>query len=121
MSTSKTDSTLIYKIVPKDLWQEAVDGGLWAGAPIDVQDGFIHFSTAEQLAETARRHFAGQDDLLVVGVRTEDLGIALVFEPSRGGDLFPHLYGSLPMDAVAFSRDMPLGPDGNHVLPSLTA
>ncbi|WP_029030552.1 DUF952 domain-containing protein [Salinarimonas rosea] len=103
---------LVYKIAPRALWEEARAAGVFAGAPVDRADGFIHFSTAAQVRETARRHFAGQDDLLLVAVDAAALGPALVFEPSRGGDLFPHLYGPLPLDAVRSVAPVPIGPDG---------
>lgn len=109
--------TLIYKICPETLWREAQALGRFAGAGIDRADGFIHFSTAAQVAETARRHFSGQDDLLLVAVEAEALGPALRFEPSRGGDLFPHLYGDLSLDAVRRVTAMPRGADGVHALP----
>ncbi|MBE7244478.1 MAG: DUF952 domain-containing protein [Actinomycetospora chiangmaiensis] len=109
---------LIYKICPRALWREAEAAGRFEGAPIDRQDGFIHFSTAAQVAETAARHFAGQDDLLLVAVDAEALGDALRFEPSRGGDLFPHLYGMLPFDAVTSVDALPLGAHGRHVFPA---
>lgn len=109
---------LIYKICPRDLWREAEAAGQFEGAPIDRQDGFIHFSTAAQVAETAARHFAGQADLLLIAVEAEALGDALRFEPSRGGDLFPHLYGALPLDTVTAVDALPLGDDGRHVLPA---
>lgn len=105
---------LIYKICPRPLWREAEAAGRFTGAPIDHQDGFIHFSTAAQVAETAARHFAGQDDLLLVAVEADALGDGLRYEPSRGGDLFPHLYGPLPLSAVVAVDDMPLGADGRH-------
>lgn len=108
---------LVYKICPRDLWATAEAQGRFTGAPVDVADGFIHFSTAPQAAETATRHFSGVHDLLLVAVDTEDLGAALRFEPSRGGDLFPHLYGDLPLGAVRAVHDLPVGPDGNHVFP----
>lgn len=108
---------LVYKICPRSLWQEAERLGRFTGAPVDRADGFIHFSTAEQAAETAARHFAGQDDLLLVAVEVEALGDALRFEPSRGGALFPHLYGDLPLHAVRSVSDLPLGADGRHVFP----
>lgn len=109
---------LIYKICPRALWREAEAAGRFAGAPIDRQDGFIHFSTAAQVAETAARHFAGQADLLLLAVEADALGDALRFEPSRGGDLFPHLYGPLPLDAVTAIDALPLGADGRHVFPA---
>jgi uncharacterized protein (DUF952 family) len=108
----------VYKICPRALWQEAEAAGLFTGAPIDRQDGYIHFSTADQVAETAARHFAGQTDLLLVAVEVDALGDDLRYEPSRGGALFPHLYGSLSVDAVASVEDLPLGADGRHVFPA---
>ncbi|WP_136659847.1 DUF952 domain-containing protein [Nitratireductor sp. XY-223] len=110
---------LIYKIVPRALWRQALEADRFDGAAIDIQDGYIHFSTAAQVAETAALHFAGQDDLLLVAVDGADLGEALKFEPSRGGDLFPHLYGPLPVGLVQWALPMPLGGDGRHVLPAL--
>ena len=110
--------TLIYKICPRALWQEAERDGVFRGAPVDRADGFIHFSTAEQVRETAARHFAGQTDLLLVAVEAAALGPALKWEPSRGGALFPHLYGALALDAVRRVEELPLGRDG-HVFPRL--
>ena len=109
---------LIYKICPRALWREAEAAGRFAGAPVDRQDGFIHFSTAAQAAETAARHFAGQADLLLVAVEADALGDSLRYEPSRGGDLFPHLYGILPLDAVVSVTELPLGEDGRHDFPA---
>lgn len=86
----------IFKVVTATQWREAVERGVFDGAPVDVRDGYIHFSTAEQLEETLARHFAGQTDLLVVSFDADALGPALKWEPSRGGQLFPHLYGPLP-------------------------
>lgn len=113
--------TLIYKICPESLWREAEDAGEFRGAPVDLQDGYIHFSTAPQARETAARHFAGRDDLLLVAVEGEALGDALRYEPSRGGDLFPHLYAPLALAAVRWVRPLPLGTDGRHVFPDLAA
>ncbi|WP_372421459.1 DUF952 domain-containing protein [Salinarimonas chemoclinalis] len=109
-----TGTELVYKIAPRALWEEARAAGVFVGAPVDVADGFIHFSTAAQVRETARRHFAGLDDLLLVAVDVRALGPALVFEPSRGGDLFPHLYGPLPLDAVRSVAPIPTSVDGAH-------
>jgi uncharacterized protein (DUF952 family) len=110
---------LIYKIVAAREWAEAARAGAFAGAGADRADGFIHFSTAEQAAETAAKWFAGRDDLTLAAVDAEALGEALRWEPSRGGALFPHLYAPLPMSAVVWSRPLPLGPDGAHVFGSL--
>jgi uncharacterized protein (DUF952 family) len=111
--------TLIYKICSEALWREAERAGVFAGAAIDLEDGYIHFSTAAQAPETAARHFAGQGELVLVAVAAEALGDGLRWEPSRGGDLFPHLYGALRLDAVRWVRPLPLGPDGRHVFPEL--
>ncbi|MEO3386322.1 DUF952 domain-containing protein [Mesorhizobium sp. CAU 1741] len=114
-------SKLIYKIVPEPLWRDAVNHGVFAGAAIDLTDGFIHFSTAAQARETASKHFADQHDLLLVAVDEDRLGPALKYEVSRGGALFPHLYGDLDLAAVAWVRPLPLGPDGAHQFPELDA
>jgi uncharacterized protein (DUF952 family) len=111
--------SLIYKICPAILWCEAETDGLFRGAPVDLADGYIHFSTAAQARETAARHFAGQADLVLVAVSVAALGPALKWEPSRGGDLFPHLYGPLPVSAAASVVPLPLGADGDHVFPPL--
>ena len=106
----------IYKIAPASLWESALGSGLFDGAPVDLADGYIHFSTASQVRETARRHFAGQGDLLLIEVETAVLGDDLKWEPSRGGDLFPHLYAPLPVSAVTRVDRLTLGPDG-HIFP----
>jgi len=111
--------TVIYKICPASLWREATREGRFAGSPVDRKDGFIHFSTADQVAETTAKHFAGQNDLLLVRLDAARLGAALKWEPSRGGALFPHLYGELDLAAVRKVEPLPLGPDGRHVFPPL--
>lgn len=112
---------MIYKIVPVALWRAAGETGVFAGAPVDRADGFIHFSTAAQVAETAARHFAGLDDLFLVAVDATRFGDSLRWEPSRGGDLFPHLYADLRLADVASVRPLPLGSDGRHDLDGLLA
>lgn len=107
----------IYKISPREAWQQAEAAGLFTGAPVDLADGYIHFSTAVQARETAAKHFARQADLVLVAVDADTLGAALRWEPSRGGALFPHLYSDLPMAAVRWVKPLPLGPDGVHVFP----
>ncbi len=104
----------IYKILPRSEWEAARAEGVFKGSAVDHADGFIHFSTAGQLDETLRRHFAGQADLLVIGVETEDLGDALKWEPSRGGALFPHLYGPMPVAAAASIEPVPDSPAGEE-------
>jgi uncharacterized protein (DUF952 family) len=110
-------SRLVYKICPEELWRKAEDAGCFDGAPVDRADGFIHFSTAEQLRETAARHFAGRGDLLLISVDAEALGNDLRWEVSRGGALFPHLYSPLPLFAVRRVERLPLGPNGEHAIP----
>jgi uncharacterized protein (DUF952 family) len=107
----------LYKICPRSLWQAAARAGVFRGSPVDRQDGFIHFSTAAQVRETAEKHFAGQSNLVLVMVAAEALGDRLKWEPSRGGALFPHLYGDLAVDAVDEVIALPIGPDGRHVFP----
>jgi uncharacterized protein (DUF952 family) len=109
----------IYKIAPEALWREAEKTGIFEGAPIDIADGFIHFSTADQAMETAARHFAGQTGLLLVAIDAARLGPALKYEISRGGALFPHLYGPLDLAAVKWAKPLPVGSDGLHEFPPL--
>lgn len=112
-------SQFIYKITPQALWREAEASGRFTGAPIDIADGFIHFSTAAQVRETAAKHFSGQTDLLLAAIDDASLGDALKYEVSRGGALFPHLYGVLELTAVEWVRPLPLGADGVHQFPPL--
>ena len=105
----------IYKICPSSVWNKAEQAGFFSGSGIDLTDGFIHFSTADQTAQTAHLHFNGQGDLVLVKVATESLD--LMWESSRGGDLFPHLYSDLPLTEVVEVTPMPLDSDGNHILP----
>ena len=112
---------LIYKICPAALWSEAEAKGHFDGAPIDLADGYIHFSTGAQVAETAAKHFAGQDELLLIAIEDERLGPALRYETSRGGALFPHLYAPLDPKVVRWIAPMPLKTDGSHILPETLA
>ncbi len=110
--------SLIYKICPLPLWAEAKSAGVFAGSPDDVADGYIHFSTHDQLPQTAARHFSGQENLLLLTVAAHALDIhALRWEPSRDGQLFPHLYGPLPLAAVVEVAPIAVGEDGVHILP----
>jgi uncharacterized protein (DUF952 family) len=102
----------IYKILRRDEWLAAQRAGVFTGSGIDHRDGYIHFSTAAQARETARLHFRGQDDLVVLEVDGAALGTTLVWEPSRGGQLFPHLYASLATTLVAAVHAAPLDADG---------
>ncbi|MGI8569341.1 MAG: DUF952 domain-containing protein [Methylocella sp.] len=105
---------LIYKIAPASLWRKAQDKGRFDGAPADIADGYVHFSTAEQVEANAAKYFSGTGDLLLIAVDTKRLGDGLRFEPSHGGMLFPHLYGDLPLDAVVWAKSLPLRPDCKH-------
>ncbi|MDB5602326.1 MAG: dihydroorotate dehydrogenase [Xanthobacteraceae bacterium] len=116
-----TVTETIYKICDVALWQASEPAGVFTGAPVDHHDGYIHFSTAAQAFETALRHFNGAEDLVLVAVDALMLGEALRWESSRGGDLFPHLYGPLPLAAVRWTKPLPLGADGRHVFPELVA
>jgi len=102
----------IYKILPRALWQAAQAAGHLDGAAIDLTDGYIHLSTAEQAQDTARLHFRGQADLVVLTVDTVPLGAALKWETSRGGQLFPHLYGPLDPVHVVAVTEAPLDAEG---------
>lgn len=102
----------IYKILPRLDWELAYDAGVYEGSDVDRADGFIHFSTAAQAQETAQRHFRGQKDLVVLEVEADDLAGDLKWEPSRGGDLFPHLYAVLDPQLVRGCSNAPLDPDG---------
>src|SRR5665647_3044555 len=105
--------TTIYKICPAALWREAERAGIFRGSEVDLRDGFIHFSTAAQAVETAAKHFAGQSDLVLVQIDSATLGDILKWEPSRGGALFPHLYGDL--DPAAVTRVEPLPVSYTHL------
>ena len=108
----------IYKILPRAEWTAAVAAGSFQGSAVDLDDGYIHFSTAAQAGETARRYFAGLADLVVLEVESDDLGAALKWEPSRGGDLFPHLYAALEVAHVLAVHEAPLGDDGAPRMPA---
>ena len=107
---------LIYKIFRANEWAAMVANGETAGAPVDLNDGYVHFSTAGQARETAAKHFAGEDGLVLLALESDTLGDALKWEPSRGGALFPHLYRPLRMRDVLWSRPLPLV-DGTHAFP----
>ena len=109
---------LIYKIATSASYAQARETGHYAGMPIDAADGYMHFSTAAQLSETLRLHFKGETDLVLLAVRTADLDENLVWEPSRGGQLFPHLYaGPLNLTCVAWEASIGVDANGNCTLP----
>jgi uncharacterized protein (DUF952 family) len=109
----------IYKICPADLWRQAEAERVFRGSPVDLADGFIHFSTAAQAAETAAKHFAGQRDLLLIAFDDGAIG-DVRYEPSRGGQLFPHLHGPLDPRRALWVKPLPLAPDGSHTFPPLS-
>ena len=111
--------TRIYKILRREEWDRARALRRFEGSAVDLADGYIHFSTAAQAQETARRHFAGQDGLVVLELDTDDLGPDVKWEPSRGGDLFAHLYGSFEAAQVLAVHEAPLGDDGVPMLGDL--
>lgn len=110
---------MIYKICPASAWREAERQGVFRGSAVDIRDGFIHFSTAAQVAETARKHFFGQTGLFLIAVDADALGDALRWETSRNDELFPHLYGELDLGAVTGVLNMRARSDGYHDIPEL--
>jgi uncharacterized protein (DUF952 family) len=108
----------IYKICPAAMWEAAVATGVFTGSPVDLKDGFIHFSTAAQAEETAAKHFAGQDSLVLAAFNDGALS-PLRYEPSRGGQLFPHLYGPLDPKLALWVKPLPLRANGSHSFPEL--
>ncbi|MCB1386960.1 MAG: DUF952 domain-containing protein [Nitratireductor sp.] len=107
----------VYKIATFEEWDAALEKGTFDGAPVDLADGFIHFSTAAQVCETAARHFRGRDGLFLIKVATASMARHYRMEASRGGDLFPHLYARLPVSDAVIWEEMEMRADGGHVLP----
>jgi uncharacterized protein (DUF952 family) len=110
---------IVFKICRASEWALAEEAGTFAGSPVDLRDGYIHFSTAEHVVATAAMHFAGVDGLRLVAVDADALGAALRWEPARGGALFPHLYGQLALASVLWVQALPLDGAGRHVFPDL--
>jgi uncharacterized protein (DUF952 family) len=119
MINAERSVTTIYKICERASWRLAEQTGTYRGSAADARDGFIHFSTAAQLAGTLTKHFAGRGDLLLVAVDAGALGEALKWEPSRGGELFPHLHAALPLAAVRWTKPVPDEVGGRRLLPEL--
>jgi len=113
--------TKVYKIAPRAAWEAACAAGRFEGAGVDLADGFIHLSTAAQAPETARRHFAGREGLVLIRFEAEAFGAALRWEPSRGGELFPHHHGALDPALAEAVADLELGADGAPALAGLIA
>lgn len=110
---------LIYKIIHRAEWRAAEVAGAYAGSEKDRADGFLHFSTIEQVPRTLKRYYANENDLVLVAIDSASLTAGtLKFEPSTGGELYPHLYASLPVSAVTWVRDLTRGPAGEFVLPT---
>ncbi len=114
---SSANATTVYKILTREDWQQACQAGSYAGSRDDLRDGFVHLSAAHQVGATAARHFRGIDGLTLVALDAGRLGAALKWEPSRGGDLFPHHYGALPVSAAVWSKPIELGADGVPLIP----
>lgn len=110
---------IIYHLARAHAWEEAERTETYEGTPEDRADGFIHFSTAGQVAESAARHRAGEPDLVLIACDADALGDALKWEPARGGAVFPHLYGDVPRAACLWAQPLKLGPDGLHIFPDL--
>lgn len=108
---------MVYKIAPRAVWEGAVRDGIYRGSPDDHRDGFIHLSSEAQVAGTLARHYSGQSDLVLIAYEAAGLGGALKWEPSRGGDLFPHVYGPLDPAAALWVRPIAVGADGRHLVP----
>ena len=109
--------TTIYKVCGAAEWADAETSGEYRGSADDARDGYIHFSTAAQLPGTLAKHFSARDDLLLIAIDADALGAALKWEPSRGGDLFPHLYGTLATSAELWVKPLPRDSGGQHILP----
>lgn len=109
----------IYKIATRADWDSAVAAGTLTGTPVDLADGYIHFSTAAQLAETLEKHYHGQSGLVLATIDPDRLPVPLTWEPSRGGALFPHLYAPLPLSAVTAHRPLDARDDGTFDLPEI--
>ncbi|MDW3205738.1 MAG: DUF952 domain-containing protein [Alphaproteobacteria bacterium] len=110
---------MIYHLAKQQAWQAAQQSGIYRGLDADRGDGFLHFSTASQIVESARKHRAGEPDLVLLGVDEAPLGDDLVWEESRGGALFPHVYGTVPIEAVRLAAALPVDQNGLHVFPEL--
>ncbi len=111
----------IYKICPAGLWQEAVAAGVFTGSAVDHADGYIHFSTAGQVAGTLARHYPNVAELLLAAFDEAKFSMPVRYEAARDGALFPHLYGTFDPKSALWVKPLALGADGHHVLPELEA
>ncbi len=112
--------TTIYKIENQESWQTAKSTGIYEGSSDDLKDGFIHFSTQQQLQATLDKHYKGKSNLLLIALNSEILGLNLKWEPSRGGDLFPHLYAPLPTTHIMWEKPIIQNDNGTHSIPCLS-
>ena len=113
------ENKIIFHICRSDEWHSAIERGMYSGSSQDKKDGYIHFSASNQVIESAAKHRAGQKGLVLLTVDGDLLEPSLKWEAARGGELFPHLYGDLPINAVLRAEELPLGPDGLHIFPKL--
>lgn len=111
--------SIIYHLARDARWRHAESSGTYTGTAEDRADGFLHFSSGDQVAESAAKHRKGETGLILVAVDADSLGDSLRWEPARFGALFPHLYGDLPIASVLWSQPLPLGDDGLHRFPAL--
>jgi uncharacterized protein (DUF952 family) len=109
---------VVYKIAAYETWDAGLPGGRYEGSPDDVRDGFIHLSTATQVRETVAKYFAGRTDLILAAVDVAKLGDTLKWEASRGGQLFPHVYGPILAEMVLWTKPLALRDDGAHAFPT---
>jgi uncharacterized protein (DUF952 family) len=112
---------LVFKICPAEMWRSAEKVGSFKGGAIDLEDGYIHFSTKEQVRETAAKHFRTEDNLLLIAVNADQFGDELRWEVSRGGALFPHLYDVLQLSDVVWTKSLPMDANGKHEFPDMEA
>ncbi len=117
MDEPKRFESHVYKLLERADWESIEGQAEWDGSDVDLRDGFIHFSAADQVAETLRKHFATATELVLLGISTN--AVELTWEPSRGGALFPHLHGPLPLDAIDSVQHLPRGPGGHELPPTL--
>jgi uncharacterized protein (DUF952 family) len=111
LQINEAEMSTLYKIMPRQQWENAMQSGIYGGSEVDLRDGFIHLSAAHQVRATAMKHFAGQPDLVLLSIAEMELGETLKWEVSRGGSLFPHIYGTLPLTAVTHIAPLPLVDD----------
>jgi uncharacterized protein (DUF952 family) len=110
--------SIVYKIAPRDSWDAGLPGGRYDGSLDDLRDGFIHLSTAAQVRATAEKYFAGQEGLIIAAIDVARLGASLKWEASRGGDMFPHVYGAIESSMVIWTKPLAIAGDGTFDFPA---